>query len=638
MLPVTLRTWRLSGAVPTFVLLVLAANGCATTGTGDGNAEEEGATSTVASPLSLKKVRKARKKRADDRFAHSVRLDGWWRDYDGAPWVGEPSRGSSEDRDAFGGVNVPAVGVSLNGRATCEADGVDDELNPEGVLGDYMTEEGFSGWVLFKARSASPHQPFAPYLEPAFFGDASGSVGVVFSDAGFGLHRATDFSGWKQVHVPAPVGEWHLGTFRWNAGKTKLEVGLDGPPTHSVHNLPVQISVEHWSRVVQMFRNFNGTTFLDGSVAETAISKKIFSDETFRETVRYVNRHYGLSLEQKSNEKGGRYPGCHAPDGHEFVASLVAPAAQYTERDGAKLHWFNGKYWLLGGWSPGSQPAWGGSLTTNEVWSSVDLVNWRLELPHAGNPPVSGEGARWRPRHAFGSVVHDGYLWVVGGDHLDLDANRSDVWRSNDGLTWERVLSAGPWGRKRLPIVGVYAGAIHVLGGEIDEPPAPGAATRQHYRSVDGKTWEQLPDMPFGRSAVYKAIEHCGLLLVIGGNAGSASERVLRNDTWAWDGSKWRQQSSSAPWSPRMWIDVAEYDGKIWALSGRSEVDQFLDEGGAWYSTDAGRTWLNSGVTWPATHADGVEATPADGIVMASGNKILDNVYRLKAKAVPASP
>ena len=84
-----------------------------------------------------------------------------------------------------------------------------------------------------------------------------------------------------------------------------------------------------------------------------------------------------------------------------------------------------------------------------------------------------------------------------------------------------------------------------------------------------------------------------------------------------------------------MWIDVAEYDGKIWALSGRSNVNDLLDEGGAWYSTDAGRTWVDSGVTWPATHADGVEATEADGIIMASGNKIIDNVYRLKAKPPP---
>jgi hypothetical protein len=52
---------------------------------------------------------------------------------------------------------------------------------------------------------------------------------------------------------------------------------------------------------------------------------------------------------------------------------------------------------------------------------------------------------------------------------------------------------------------------------------------------------------------------------------------------------------------------------------------------GAWYSADAGKTWTHVPAPWPPTHADGVEATEHDGIVMASGNQILTSVYRLKA-------
>ena len=316
-----------------------------------------------------------------------------------------------------------------------------------------------------------------------------------------------------------------------------------------------------------------------------------------------------------------------------YSGSLITDKAPYEWRDGARLHFFKGKYWLLGGWTNGPRKSWDGVDTTNEIWSSSDLATWTLERKHISQPATTGPDARWTRRHCFGSFVFKDYLWIIGRDHI-MTAPIIDVWRSKDALTWECVMPEGPLGRKRMPLVTTYAGAMHVLGGETEEPGKMGESTATHFRSTDGVKWEQLPDMPFARSSG-AAIEYGGLLLVLGGNSGNTTnggERIRNNDVWAWDGKKWRQQTKHAPWPPMMWMDVVAYDGKVWVLAGRKsdEPGGQGDSGGAWCSTDAGKTWAHVPAPWPPTHADGVEATDADGIVMAGGNRVSTNTYRLK--------
>lgn len=329
---------------------------------------------------------------------------------------------------------------------------------------------------------------------------------------------------------------------------------------------------------------------------------------------------------QAAPRESQRYP-------TKYVGSIITEKAPYEWRDGAMLHFFKGKYWLLGGWVNGPRKSWDGDDTTNEIWSSPDLAAWTLERKHVSQPATTGPDARWTRRHCFGSFIFKDYLWVIGRDHI-MTAPIIDVWRSKDGLTWECMMPEGPLGRKRMPLVTTYAGAIHVLGGETEEPGKMGESTATHFRSTDGANWEKLPDMPFVRSSG-GAVEWNGLLLVLGGNSSNTTNGggpVRNNDVWAWDGKHWQQQTKHALWPPMMWMDVVVYDQKVWVLAGRKsdEPGGQGDAAGAWYSADAGKTWTHVPAPWPPTHADGVEATQADGIVMASGNQILTSTYRLK--------
>ncbi len=314
---------------------------------------------------------------------------------------------------------------------------------------------------------------------------------------------------------------------------------------------------------------------------------------------------------------------------HRYFADTKTSTAPWHERDGARLEFFNGRYWLLGGWWPDGGTEWGSDVTTNAIWSSADLENWQLELPHDPAPPTTGPNARWRRRHTFMTAVKDGYLWVLGGDASD-GAIPSDVWRSNDGVSWERVAASAPWGPVYLPIIGVFQGAFHVLGGFS---PTDWKARRDHWRSVDGVNWDRLPDMPFARASVTNAVVKDDRLFVIGGKTGDINGDDRPTDTWSWNGIDWVQTSSSAEWPGREWIGTASYDGKLWVLTGSARTNL----GGLRYSEDSGATWVEAGqFAWPGSHADGITVGP-HGIAIASGNGMATSAFTLSALPTEAT-
>lgn len=323
------------------------------------------------------------------------------------------------------------------------------------------------------------------------------------------------------------------------------------------------------------------------------------------------------------------FASCYAPNGHTYSGIEITSDTGIHVRDGAKLHFFAGKYWLLGGWWSTPVPAWNNGLTTNEVWSSPDAATWTLELPHDEDPPVSGPCARWRKRHNFGSLLlnydDDEYLWVVGGDHLDGATTPSDVWRSPDGRTWERVAASSPFGPRRLPIVGNYRGQIHVCGGQ--QGPL-NISTADHFSSANGVDWVKHPDMPFTRAGVTQLASLCDKLVIVAGFSNNEPTPVYNRDVWAWNGSVWARQCERIPTFGRLWNGVVPYDEKLWLAAGR--IGEGTDINDCLHSEDLGRTWKQFPAPWPNTHADGIVATEEGGICMVSGYGIGRKAYRIE--------
>ena len=229
-------------------------------------------------------------------------------------------------------------------------------------------------------------------------------------------------------------------------------------------------------------------------------------------------------------------------DGKEW--KLVNPDAPWVHSDLAMGIAFKGRLWVMGGWYKGRLP---GCSASDQVWSSADGVEWKMETPHAG----------WSPRLASGLVEHRGRLWLLGGIenyYYGTDANlKNDVWSSADGKEWKMETPHAGWSPRAYHQSVVFNGRIYVFGGGNYTP------------------------------------KYC-----------------TTNDVWSSaDGVNWTCETSSAPWAPRMWFGAAVYRNRIWVLGGWcKETD---NHGDVWYSAD-GKNWqrLETKTCWKSRHEHSV--------------------------------
>jgi hypothetical protein len=139
---------------------------------------------------------------------------------------------------------------------------------------------------------------------------------------------------------------------------------------------------------------------------------------------------------------------------------------------------FNDRLWLLGGQQIfETAPPY---VAYNDVWSSVDGVNWQLETP----------AALWSPRGLImGSAVFQGRMWLIGGGTYDSRTFNNDVWSSPDGVHWTLVLANAPWSPRQFHSIAVYDNKLWVLAGGDAE--SQGGLNDVWY-STDGAKWTQL--------------------------------------------------------------------------------------------------------------------------------------------------
>lgn len=301
--------------------------------------------------------------------------------------------------------------------------------------------------------------------------------------------------------------------------------------------------------------------------------------------------------------------------------TCVTGQAPFAPRDGAGLLAFEGRMWLLGGWNPWDK-VYFPKICNSEVWSSADGALWELH----GHAP-------WEGRHTAGYAVHDGCMWVVGGD-CNQGHYQNDVWRSRDGVAWDCVCEQVPWAPRALHHTVAFDGALWVLGGQT-MPAFAGADERFYpdvWRSTDGAQWECVcPRAPWpARGAVGGSAVHGGRMWLLGGgryDTPATPQRAYWNDVWSSpDGRRWSCANGAAPWSQRMYQEVAAFDGRLWVLEGWHE--QGGNRSDVWHSAD-GATWEELPDTpWTPRHAASVVVF--DGALwVVAGNNMASDVWRL---------
>src|SRR3954447_8185536 len=99
-----------------------------------------------------------------------------------------------------------------------------------------------------------------------------------------------------------------------------------------------------------------------------------------------------------------------------YTWERVTAQAPFAPRDGAGALTFNNRMFLLGGWNPGDKKHFP-RICNNEVWSSANGRDWRLDKPNTFRDPAFDPASDWEGRHCAGYVVHQDKMWIVGGDN-----------------------------------------------------------------------------------------------------------------------------------------------------------------------------------------------------------------------------
>lgn len=305
----------------------------------------------------------------------------------------------------------------------------------------------------------------------------------------------------------------------------------------------------------------------------------------------------------------------------DYHWTCVHDEAAFAPRDGAGSLVFKDRMWFLGGWNPEDKEFFP-LVCNSEIWSSADGRDWTLH----GHAP-------WEGRHTAGYAVHDGAMWIVGGD-CNMGHYQNDVWRSVDGESWEQIAEHVPWAPRALHHTVAYDGWIWVIGGQTMPEFAPGADELFHadvWRTKDGVTWERVaeraPWMPRGMIGA-SAVKDGRLWLLGGGtyDTPTTPQRLFYGDAWSTtDGLEWTQHVTDG-FPPRQYHDVAVWDDKLWVMEG-----YHVDGGNrndVWFSAD-GVSWQELPDTpWAPRHAASVYVFD-DALWMVAGNNMTSDVWRL---------
>lgn len=315
--------------------------------------------------------------------------------------------------------------------------------------------------------------------------------------------------------------------------------------------------------------------------------------------------------------------------------TLTAP---FAARDGAGALTYKGRMYFLGGWNPGIKKYFP-RICNNEVWSSADGLNWRLDKPNTFLDRTFNPESDWEGRHTAGYVVYKDKMWIVGGD-VNQGHYHNDVWNSTDGKKWTLVNKGKPvpWGPRALHYTLVHQDKIWVIGGQTVSQFAQAGEKfyRDCWTSTDGVNWEKItPQEPFWemRGMIGGGTVFNGKIYMLGGGTYDTPKRGFRDfydDVWSTkDGKTWTEELAHAPWAPRQYHDVAVFDSRMWVLEG-----YWLKRGNmkdVWYTADAINWYEVPNTPWAPRHAASVYVHDG-GLWMVAGNNMQPDVWKLVRK------
>ena len=220
---------------------------------------------------------------------------------------------------------------------------------------------------------------------------------------------------------------------------------------------------------------------------------------------------------------------------------LETADANWSDRYSHQALSHNGRLYVLGGYGgdDGSNCQSGainnsGNRRLNDVWSSADGKTWKLETANAN----------WSARNFHQALSHNGRLYVLGGydSNKKYPYYLNDVWSSVDGAEWRIETSDAEWPERYWHQVVSHQGRMYVLGGD---QLGGGHQGNDVWSSVDGKVWQQeTTSAGWKRRYAHQALSRHGRIYVLGGV--SEEDHYVVADMWSSGGGKaWRRDAHS---------------------------------------------------------------------------------------------
>lgn len=238
---------------------------------------------------------------------------------------------------------------------------------------------------------------------------------------------------------------------------------------------------------------------------------------------------------------------------------LVQQQAPWKYSDLPMTITFRDRMWFMGGWTNGRLAGHG---ATNEVWSSTDGSQWELT-----------SNAGWSPRIAAAVVEFQNRLWILGGTENyyfgDEKSLKNDVWSSADGKEWRLETAAAGWAPRSYHQAAVLNGKIYVFGGGNYVPAYQ--AFNDVWSSSDGKTWERETEhADWSPRLWFSSVVYRERMWVLGGWSNNPSRNW--DDVWSSkDGRQWQSLKSKVVWKERHEHSAYVFHDKIWVAGGHAQ-------------------------------------------------------------------
>lgn len=225
--------------------------------------------------------------------------------------------------------------------------------------------------------------------------------------------------------------------------------------------------------------------------------------------------------------------------------------------------------------------------------------------------------ACWTPRHAMPVVVHNGRIFVLGGDQ-NSGAYQPDVcsWDgTEDGDGWRTDCANAPWGNRAGHWAFSFGGYLWVGGGQTLSTISgtPTKFFRDAWRSQDGAEWEEYDDgCPIGIRGYLSSnpVEFNGDIYIIAGGTYTTSDfptREYKSSVFKMtnDGDDHFSFHEVFPENgkvnnlpAREYHNLAVWDNKLWVVCGYNGDNMVSVQ-----NSEDGKVWNSVSVPWSARHA-----------------------------------